>query len=161
MAKKQTKKKTAKKAKISKVSKTTKKVIKPGRDPRPIDWEIAARMCEKQATEEEVASVLGFSARQFERRLKSDLGLKWSDFFALHAGRGRFSLRKKIHELAMSGNAQLLLHLGKTVLGQSEKISMELSGPGGTDLRFKNTSDEDLMEQLKKTLSNLKIVESK
>jgi len=159
MAKKTTKKTTKKKTKTSKSAKATKTVKEPVRsDAKRIDWDVAAKYVESQCTQEEIASLFGMSRKNFTDRLKRELGLTWPQFFELHAGRGRASLRRQIHKKAMEGNVTLMQHLGKTVLGQNEKIQHEHSGPGGSEVRFKNTSDDEIQTQLDQVLKSLSVL---
>lgn len=44
---------------------------------------------------------------------------------------GKTRLRKKQIEVALSGNVAMLIFLGKNMLGQSDAIRSEISGPGG------------------------------
>ena len=90
--------------------------------------------------------------------MQEELGLNWDDFFQLHAGRGKYSLRQTIHDLALKGNVTLLKHLGETVLGQTTKITMEHTGSGGKDLNFRGVSDEELNDKLQVALKNLSVV---
>jgi hypothetical protein len=77
---------------------------------------LASIMC----TNAEIAAVLDCSSDTLERRFTA----------VLEKGRlkGKQSLRRKQYQLAMDGNATLLIWLGKQHLGQSERQETALTG---------------------------------
>ena len=83
-------------------------------------------------TNKEIADIVGCSHDTLTRRFSEDL----------EAGRrqGKASLRRKQYELAMSGNAAMLIWLGKQVLGQSEKQEITQTGPIVLDLTRKENA---------------------
>jgi hypothetical protein len=84
--------------------------------PRPkvdIDEEQVEEMAAIGCTVAEIAGIVGCSPRTVERRAAAPVA----------RGRARLniSLRGKQIEMAMSGNASMLIWLGKQLLGQREK----------------------------------------
>ena len=123
-AKKSTPKKTGKKAPKDTKPKAVKKAAKKtGRPLIKIDGQQVEAMCQMGCTLDEVGSVLGCSRDTLERR------------FAARISKGRLGgkvrLRKAQMNAAMSGNITMLIWLGKNILGQSDKIDQQLSGPDG------------------------------
>ncbi len=75
---------------------------------------------------EEMASIVGCSVRTLHRNFDT----------VIEKGRahGRASLKRKQFELAMSGNATMLIWLGKVRLGQKERQVVEHSGSVEVDV---------------------------
>jgi hypothetical protein len=69
-------------------------------------------------TTDEIGAVLGCSRDTLERRYAASI----KDGRA----RGRASLRRKQWELAQSGNATMLIWLGKQLLGQTDKVMEQI-----------------------------------
>lgn len=158
MAKKTHSKKAKKKAKKSKAAKTEKADSKMGRPKKLVDWTVVENLCGIGCTGEEIASVLGIDYDTLNARIKETYGITFSEYFPRHEGRGKASLRRVLHSAGMAGNIQALLHLAKTRLGLSERVNLQVSGPDGGDIRFRNTATEDLSDELKQTLENLKLL---
>lgn len=59
---------------------------------------------------------------------------------ALRLGRdlGRVELRARQYAAAMQGDKNLLVWLGKQTLGQADKVSQEVSGPGGSPIEHRH-----------------------
>lgn len=73
------------------------------------------KMASYGCTNNEIADVLGCSHDTITGRFKQELEAGRAD--------GRTSLRKKQMEMALSGNAAMLIWLGKQMLGQSDKVN--------------------------------------
>lgn len=71
-------------------------------------------------TNQEIADLEGVNVRTIQRRLRDDPDFK----FCAHQGMavGKVGLRRKQMQVAMCGDTRMLIHLGKNVLGQSDKI---------------------------------------
>lgn len=91
-----------------------------GRLPIQIDPVQVEFMAGRGATTEEIAAKLGCSKDTLERRFAA----------ALQKGRMdcTMSLRGKQYELAMDGNATMLVWLGKQLLGQMDKTDITSDG---------------------------------
>lgn len=104
-----------------------------------------------QCTKTEACSVLGISNKQFNTLLKNHEGFRK----AWEAGLdyGKMSIRRKQMNLANT-NAAMAIHLGKVVLGQSDKSQLEISGPDGgpVEFDFNKVSKAD-RDRLRKTLA--------
>jgi len=87
---------------------------------KPVDPDVVRRLASLHCTIEEIAAVVGCSRDTLERRFRAQI----------HEGkeRGKVSLRRKQWKLAMSGNATMLIWLGKQLLEQSDKIENKNSG---------------------------------
>ncbi len=77
--------------------------------------EMAAYGCE----DEEIAASIGQSASSFEKARKKDLCLNIA--IKLGSDFGRAQLRKRQYLEALSGNSNMMGHLGKHILKQSDK----------------------------------------
>ena len=95
---------------------------KPGVKPLVVDLSRLPALCRIQATAEECASVLGISQDTLERRLRTEHGCTFAEFYARHSAPGKCSLRRMQWKLARSGNATMLIWLGKQWLGQTDKV---------------------------------------
>ena len=95
-------------------------MARPKADISPTTLEQLGRI---SATLEEVGMFFGVNERTIRYRLKSDADLR--DAWDKGRAQGRVSLRRKQMELAMSGNATLLIWLGKQLLGQREPDRVE------------------------------------
>lgn len=104
----------------------------PGGRPRiEIDWTEFDRLCEVQCTLAEIATHFGVSEDTIERAVRREHKSSFADYFAQKRKAGFVSLRRKQYELAMAGNATMLIFLGKQHLGQADK--REVAAP---PLRF-------------------------
>lgn len=86
---------------------------------------------------EEMGAVLGCSA--------DTLGRRFADAIKRGRERGRMSLKRKQYELAMAGNVTMLIWLGKQLLGQSDKQTVDANVKSSVNL---NSQVVDLVEQL-------------
>jgi hypothetical protein len=93
---------------------------------RPIttqyDPELIRALAAVGCTVYEIANQCGFSEQNFH-----DLKKKYPEIQeAIDQGKSELhkSLRKKQVDIAMEGNVPMLIHLGKTQLGQSEKLTL-------------------------------------
>jgi hypothetical protein len=91
---------------------------------KEFEWDAFVRLCgfPKIITQEDIAEVLGVSVDTCDRRIKERYpNLTFAEFRKKCSGRFRHSLIAKQMELAMRGNVNVLLHLGKYYLGQNDK----------------------------------------
>ena len=100
------------------VKKTAKKR---GPKPKVIDYTKLDAMCAIHCTGEECAAILGMDYDTLNAVLKRDGHGKFSDYFRIKGSNGKMSLRRKQYDQAMSGNATMLIWLGKQWLGQTDK----------------------------------------
>lgn len=74
-------------------------------------------------TQPEMAAVLDCSEDTLQRN--------YAEVMRIGLNKCRASVRRKQFELAMAGNATMLIWLGKQMLGQKERIDHGLGGPDG------------------------------
>lgn len=86
------------------------------------------RLCELQCSLDEIAAAFFISVDQLKKLIDKDPAIK----AAIEYGQstGKISLRRKQFRLA-SSSASMAIHLGKQYLGQTDKSSLEVSGPDG------------------------------
>lgn len=82
-----------------------------------------AKLSEMGCTDEEMAAVMGVSLSTWKRMKSRDEQLVKT----ISEGKANLSvkLRRMQIEMAMSGDRALLIHLGKYLLGQSDKVVLE------------------------------------
>ena len=85
-----------------------------GRPQKPIDEKVLANLSQINCTQEEIASILGISARTLQRR--------YADLIEVNKNKGKASLRKKMYEKAMKGNDKLMIWLSKQYLNMTDRI---------------------------------------
>lgn len=94
-----------------------------GPDPITYDEDIIRELAASGCTLKEIAHICGFGEPHFH-----ELRKRYPDIQkAIDLGRSTLhkSLRKKQVEVAMDGNPQMLIHLGKAILGQNDKIAID------------------------------------
>lgn len=96
-----------------------------GRKPIEIDMAELERLAEYQCTAQEMAAWFHCSVDTIERRVKEHYGMSFAEFFDAYKGKGKVSLRRKQHQVAMSGDVKMLIHLGKHRLDQVEHQKIE------------------------------------
>ena len=85
-----------------------------GRPQKPIDEKVLANLSQINCTQEEIASILGVSARTLQRR--------YADLIEVNKNKGKASLRKRMYEKAMKGNDKLMIWLSKQYLNMTDRI---------------------------------------
>ena len=85
-----------------------------GRPQKPIDEKVLANLSQINCTQEEIASILGISARTLQRR--------YADLIEVNKNKGKASLRKRMYEKAMKGNDNLMIWLSKQYLNMTDRI---------------------------------------
>ena len=85
-----------------------------GRPQKAIDEKVLANLSQINCTQEEIASILGISARTLQRR--------YADLIEINKNKGKASLRKRMYEKAMKGNDKLMIWLSKQYLEMSDRI---------------------------------------
>lgn len=114
-----------------------------------IDWDTVEKLCAIHCTGEEIASIVEVHYDTLANRIKDEFELSFSEYYKKHSARGKMSLRRKQHEVALSGNTTMLIWLGKQYLEQSDKQEVESThgvnsqpitvNVGVTDARKPNT----------------------
>lgn len=97
--------------------------FKPKKDRKDIDLQVITGLCAIGATHEEIAAILGTSRQWIDSEREANQA------FAMAMEQGyanmKVSLRRTQVELAQSGNATMLIWLGKQYLGQSDKQAID------------------------------------
>lgn len=101
---------------------------KMGRPRIKVDYAVLENLCKIQCTRNECAGVLGISEDTLDRCMKRDGHGSFAAYFAIHSSTGRASLRRTQHSVAINDkNVQMLIHLGKQYLGQSDKTESSVN----------------------------------
>ncbi len=115
---------------------------KMGRPATVIDYKLLEQLCKMQCTAEECASVFGIHFTNLNKRLLADGHGTFAKYFKLHSGSGKAALRRLQWREAEKGNTQMLMHLGKQYLGQSEKLDTTAQVQNNIKLDFSAFDDE-------------------
>ena len=105
---------------------------KGGRPRKEIAQHTFERLCEVQATLEEIAHVLNVSEDTIERWCKRTYELGFADTYKKFSAFGKTSLRRYQFEAAKKGNATMQIWLGKQYLGQREPLPQAVGGESDT-----------------------------
>ena len=90
--------------------------------------EVVRRLAGIQCTDEEIAAAIGCAQDTLARGRKRDPEL--DEAILVGRANGRMSIRRAQYKRAMSGNAAMLIWLGKQVLGQRDNVKIDGSiGP--------------------------------
>ena len=96
---------------------------KPGFPARPIDWEKIGKLASIFCTITEICAIEGISDETLAKRCVKEHGIKLGEWIDQHRGKGRASIRRAQFQLAVEGkNTQMLIWLGKQLLGQADKV---------------------------------------
>lgn len=109
-----------------------------GRPVKEIDWDQFDKLCAIQATRKEIASWFDVSEDTIERAVKRDKKINFAAYFEQKRGRGKISLRRKMYEMAISGDRVMCIWLSKQYLGMSEKQEIKQESSVSVDMhKFK------------------------
>lgn len=97
---------------------------KTGRPKKEIDIEQFQKLCQLQCTKKEIASFFDCSEDTIENFCHREFNETFSAVFNKYASIGKISLRRTQFKLAERSSA-MAIWLGKQVLGQEEKISIQ------------------------------------
>lgn len=111
---------------------------KGGRPRKPIDYETLDKLCAIMCTGEECASVLKIDYDTLNMNLRRDGHGGFSEYFKTASSPGKIALRRAQFKSAVSGNATMLIWLGKQYLGQREPDAVR--------------EDDDVADLLRKAL---------
>jgi len=111
---------------------------------------LASIMC----TDEEISSVLGISRDTYIEYKKAHSEI--SDSTEKGKAKGRMSVRRKQHQVAMNGNATMLIWLGKQYLGQDDKQQVDVTAHHGIAYLPQPETPKEFAEKSKAFLDYLK-----
>ena len=112
---------------------------------KTIDYNLVTRLAARGYVTTEIAMYANISESTLFRRCSDALDRGYTLRNA--------SLRKKQFDLAMNGNATMLVWLGKNLLGQTDRH--ELTGPAGGPIQVENVDLTKLSDEELKQLENL------
>lgn len=95
---------------------------------KSIDQKQFENLCELQCTLDEICGFFECCTDTIESWCKRTYGKGFSEVFREKRGRGKISLRRSQFQLANSGNATMLIWLGRQYLGQSETKAVAIDG---------------------------------
>jgi hypothetical protein len=93
---------------------------KSGRPIKPIDWDVVDELCRWGCNGVEVASYFDMHPDNFYERCQLEKGTGFTGYSTSKKPKGDALLKGKQYTQALKGNTTLLVHLGKTRLGQAE-----------------------------------------
>jgi len=95
----------------------------PGFATRPIDWDKVGKLASIFCTVVEICAIEGISDETLAKRCVKEHGIKLGEWLEQHRGKGRASIRRAQFQSAVENkNTQMLIWLGKQLLGQSDKM---------------------------------------
>ena len=99
-----------------------------------IDFEQVKKLCRIQCTMEETAGVIGVNVKTLAEYINDMTSLTWRGFCQRYGAGGRAALRRAQFKSALEDRKPaMLIWLGKQMLGQKEKIDVDLgSDPART-----------------------------
>jgi hypothetical protein len=100
-----------------------------GRPLKVIDWDTVDKLCAIQCTGEEIAAFVSVHYETLNTACLRDKGVSFPEYFAQKAAPGKISLRRAQFQAATDDrNATMMIWLGKQMLGQNDKQSLEHTG---------------------------------
>jgi len=121
-----------------------------GRPRKEINFDEFEKLCQIQATLEEIAGWFECSVDTIERRVgehyedEDGNRLTFAEVFEGLRGKGKIGVRRVQFQRAMKGSDKMLIHLGKNYCGQSDKH--EIASTGDITLRVVYDDDSDRTE---------------
>ena len=88
-----------------------------GRPRKEIDLEILGNLASIGCTQEEIGAVMGISARTLQRN--------FAEIIEENKNKGKASLRKKMWQIALNGNPNMLVWLSKNELNMRDKVETQ------------------------------------
>jgi hypothetical protein len=97
-------------------------IIRKGKMPKKIDWELAARIAATNCPITDIAAIMQLSTERLRARCKRDLKVPLAEWVNAQRSHYRNRLREAQIEVALRGNPTMLIWLGKQHLGQMDKM---------------------------------------
>ena len=116
-----------------------------------INWSFVDSWLHAGADGVSIADAIGVHANTLYNRCKEEKCCDFCDYKAQKKAIGDDHLRVKQHEVAKSGNVQMLIHLGKQRLGQADRTDVTTQGERLNTPTFV-INNEKSAEAMKKTL---------
>jgi len=99
-----------------------------GRPRVNLDWEEIAALCKKGCSATDIAQAYGYTQQTLYMRCIEDNGINWTDFKQHHFSQGNNILHGKQYEIAVNGDKQMLIWLGKNRLRQKDAVDNYVPG---------------------------------
>ena len=121
---------------------------KDGQHNKEIDFEVVDKLCELHCTGVEVAGFLEVHYETLNNRIKEKLkpdGTHYSGFpeyFNVKCSRGKISLRKMQWNSANKGNVSMQIFLGKNLLNQTEKQTIDMTTETVIEVSLSDTTED-------------------
>ena len=122
------------------------------RPKKEIDFKIVKNLCGIQCTGEEIAGTLEIDYDTLSRRIKSDYGMSFAEYYKKNSAVGKISLRRLQWKAANGGNISMLIWLGKQYLDQVDKIESKLKVKKSYS-KYEKMTNEEIIEEFKKELN--------
>lgn len=115
--------------------------------PVEIDWNEFDRLCGIQCSLREIAQWFNCSEDSIERHVEKTHGVKFAEYFDAKRGTGKVALRRKMYDMAMSGDRVMLIWVSKNLIGWSEKIDTKQQIDTKVEV-LSEISDEELQRRI-------------
>ena len=96
-----------------------------GRPKKEIDKELFEDLCKILCTKDEICNILNVDEKTLTKWCKKIYREGFSDIYKKLTDDGKSSLRRAQYKAALSGNATMLVWMGKQFLGQTDKVIAE------------------------------------
>lgn len=98
---------------------------KMGRPKKEIDFIMLEKLCGIMCTLREISNFFECSEDTIERRIMDEFGITFAEYYNQKKVHGKISIRRSQFQLAMKGNATMLIWLGKNHLDQKDKQELD------------------------------------
>jgi len=118
-----------------------------GRPRTQINWEEFDKLCTLHCTLSEIAAWFKCDEKTIETACLREKKQTFSDYYKSASATGKMSLRRWQMKAAEKGNPAMLIWMGKQLLGQKDKSTVEHE--------FSNLSDADLISRATSALGGV------
>lgn len=94
---------------------------KTGRPKKSVDWNIVDEKLQKGCSGVEISAWLGISFNTLYAKCRKEKNIDFNAYSQIQKSKGNIPLREIQYDIAVSGDKQMLIWLGKQRLGQSDK----------------------------------------
>lgn len=108
-----------------------------------LDTNLIEKLASIQCSKVEIASIMGCSVDTLDNR--------YSENVSKGREQGKMTLRRKMYESAMGGNAVMMIFLSKNYLGMSDKVETKVKDEGSDALTKEN---EQLQNELRRVYAS-------
>jgi AraC-like DNA-binding protein len=97
----------------------------PGKPPKPIDWNLVEAFIDAECNGKQIAGHFNIIPETFYERFYKEYGENFSIYSSRKCPGGEALLKLTQYKKALSGNTEMLKHLGKHRLGQNDTRELE------------------------------------